>query len=69
MFDVLKEKKNPINPIYGLSLLEWVLQVEKFRSFRDKLFGKNKMSATDSCFVFLKELIEKQTDFNDVHIA
>ena len=31
MFDILKEKKNPINPIHGLSLLEWL---------RKKLEGK-----------------------------
>lgn len=24
LFDVSKEKENPINPIYGLSLLEWL---------------------------------------------
>ena len=24
LFDVSKEKENPINPVYGLSLLEWL---------------------------------------------
>lgn len=121
MFDVSKEKDNPINPIYGLSLLEWlreelkgkyeitkpdaedwgwyseleyegnryligacayfeegdnptseiewVLQVDKYRSLKDKVFRKNRMSASDSCFAFFKELLEKHENFKDVQAA
>ncbi|MES9833575.1 MAG: hypothetical protein ABW139_15170 [Candidatus Thiodiazotropha sp. DIVDIV] len=121
MFDVTKERRNPINPIYGLSLLEWlreelkgqleisepdaedwgwyseleyegskyligacayfeegdaptteiewVFQVDKYRSFKEKLFGKNKMSELDSCFVFFKELFEKYSSIKDVEVA
>jgi len=121
MFDVSKERDNPINPIYGISLLEWlkselegkieisepdaedwgwyselefeggnyligacahfeegddpqeaiewVFQVDKHRSFKEKLLGKNKMSVTDSCFVFFKNLFEEDTNFNEVQVA
>lgn len=120
VFDVSKEKENPINPIYGLSLLqwlreelegklditkpdaedwgwyselhyegnsyiigacvyfegdepaaelEWVFQVDKLRSFKEKLFGKNRMSTSDSCFVFFKELFEQNPDFKEVEVA
>ena len=121
MFDVSKEKENPINPIYGLSLLEWlreelkgkleitepgaedwgwyseleyegncyligvcayfeegddptselewVFQVDKYRSLRDKLFGRNRMSASDSCFVFFKELFENQANIEEVQLG
>ncbi|MCE2594389.1 hypothetical protein K6Y31_06135 [Motilimonas cestriensis] len=121
MFDVSKEKENPINPIYGISLLawlkselagkieitepdaedwgwyselefegnnyligacayfekgdnpkdeiEWVFQVDKYRSFKEKLFGKNKMNASDNCFVFFKTLLEENPNFNDVQVA
>jgi hypothetical protein len=121
MFDVSKEKENPINPIYGISLLtwlkselagkieisepdaedwgwyselefegsnyligacayfeegdnpkdqiEWVFQVDKYRSFKEKLFGKNKMSASDSCFVYFKTLLEENPNFSEVQIA
>ena len=121
MFDVSKERENPINPIYGLSLLkwlreelkgnleitepdaedwgwycelsydgnnyligscayfeegddpnqelEWVFQVDKHRSFKEKLFGKNKMSASDGCFLFFKELFEKNPSFQEVQVA
>lgn len=121
LFDVLAERENPINSIYGLSLLdwlrkelasdmtitepdaedwgwyseleyegnnyligscaffeqgdnptielEWVFQVEKYRSFKDKLLGKNKMSTSDTCFVFFKELFEKHPDIKEVRIG
>ena len=121
LFDVSKEKENPINPIYGLSLLEWlrkelaselaisepdaedwgwyseleydgnnyligscaffeqgddptaelewVFQVDKYRSFKEKLLGKNKMSTSDVCFVFFKELFEKHPDIKEVQIG
>lgn len=121
MFDVSKERDNPINPIYGISLLEWlrselegkieitepdaedwgwyselefegnnyligacayfeegdnpqesiewVFQVDKCRSFKEKLFGKNKMNASDSCFVFFKKLLEENPNFKEVEVA
>lgn len=121
LFDVSKEKENPINPIYGLSLLEWLraelvnelvitepnaedwgwyselkyednnyligscalfeqgddptaelewaFQVDKYRSFKKKLLGKNKMSTSDSCFVFFKELFEKHPDIKEIKIG
>lgn len=121
MFDVSKEKDNPINPIYGISLLEWlrkelkgrieitepdaedwgwyselkyegnnyligacayfeegddptselewVFQVDKYRSFKDKLFGENKMSTSDSCFVYFKELFEKHPGIKAVEVV
>ena len=121
MFDVSKEKENPINPIYGISLLEWlrkelkgqleitepdaedwgwyseleyqgnsyligacayfeegddpaneqewVFQVDKHRSLKEKLFGKNKMSVSDSCFVFFKEFFENHPGIKDVQVG
>jgi len=120
-FDVSKEIENPINPIYGISLLEWlyeslkgtfeitepsaedwgwycyikfnnnnyligsctyyengddpttqlewVFQVDKMRSLKEKIFGKNKMSIEDECFVYFKELFENQPDFSEVEIG
>ena len=121
MFDVLKEKENPINPIHGISLLEWlreelkgklditepdaedwgwyseldfegnnyligacaqfeegddpeieidwIFQVDKLRSFKEKIFGKNKMSVTDNCFVFFKELFENHPNIKEVQVG
>ncbi|WP_223670549.1 hypothetical protein [Kangiella shandongensis] len=121
MFDVTKEKENPINPIYGASLLEWlrtrlkdnidisepdvedwgwfseldyagasyligacahfkegddpsseiewVFQVHKYRSLKEKLLGQNKMTVTDTCFQFFKELFEKEPEFKEVEVV
>lgn len=121
LFDVSKEKENPINPIYGISLLEWlketlkgkleiaepnaedwgwyseiefegknyligscayfeagddptedlewVFQIDKFRSFKAKIFGKNKMTQTDSCFLFFKEIFENHPDIKEVQVG
>lgn len=121
MFDVSREMENPINPIYGLSLLEWlrnelkgkldltvpsaedwgwyseltydgnryligscayfnegddpsqelewVFQVDKCRSFKEKLFGQNKMNRSDSCFLFFKEVFDKNPYFKGVQIG
>lgn len=121
MFDVSKERENPINPIYGISLLEWlkkeleeefnitkpeaedwgwyselqyggntyligacanveesedptgevewVFQVDKSRSFMEVLLGKNKMTASDSCFIFFKELFDSNPNFKEVQVG
>lgn len=115
-FDVTQEDENPINPIYGQSLLawareklageleleepdaedwgwytytsfngrsymlgasaeldeeksyEWIFQVDKHRSFKEKLFGKEKMSASDECLLFFKSLFEKEPGFEGVEV-
>ena len=111
-FDVSREDDNPINPIYGQSLLkwlkehlsgqmeiskpeaedwgwysfvdwegrsymlgssvffeegddqneelEWVFQVDKQRSLKEKLFGKETMTLEDGCLQFFKNLLEEQ---------
>jgi hypothetical protein len=121
LFDVSKEKQNPINPICGISLLlwlrdalkgevdisepeaedwgwyselewqgdryligasvfyergddpsaelEWVFQVDKYRSWKDKLFGRNAMTETDSCFVFFKAYFEKHPGIHAVELG
>ena len=119
-FDISKEDENPINPIYGQSLLvwlkcelkdnieiseidaedwgwycfteyngstymlgascffeegddpnselEWVFQVDKHRSFKDKLLGKNKMTIDDECLIFFRGVLEKASDINVLSI-
>lgn len=121
MFDVSKEEENPINPIYGLSLLEWlriklegkiditepdaedwgwsseleyedksyligacafyeqnddptseiewIFQVNKYRSLKEKLLGQNKMTVSDSCLQFFKELFDQEPRIKDVEIT
>lgn len=49
--------------------LEWAFQVHKHRSLKDKLLGGNKMTDTDSCFVFFRELFEKHKAFSDLEVG
>ncbi|GLQ30918.1 hypothetical protein [Litoribrevibacter albus] len=113
-FDVTKEDENPINPIYGQSLLfwlkekvsgkveleqpeaedwgwytnidwngrsyllgasatevnhpeyEWVFQIEKHRTLKEKLLGKNKQTENDECFVFFKSVLQSEPEFSGV---
>jgi len=115
-FDVTKEDENPINPIYGQSLLvwlknkvsttvqlnepdtedwgwystidwkgrsyllgasaaesdssdyEWVFQVDKQRTFKEKLLGKNKMTKDDDCLLFFKTIFDAEPEFKNVTI-
>jgi len=115
-FDVSKETENPINPIYGESLLnwlqkrlkgkkeitepdaedwgwysfmewegrsymlgssaseeengdrEWILQIDKQRSFKEKLFGKEKMTESDPCLLFFKSIFENEKEFKEISI-
>jgi hypothetical protein len=45
---------------------EWVLQVVKTRSFKEKLFGRERMSADDACANFFQDLLEKEPSFEGV---
>ena len=115
-FDVTKEDENPINPIYGQSLLlwlkekvaetvlldhpdtedwgwyttidwkgrsyllgasaiesdsagyEWVFQVEKSRSIKEKLFGREKMNKDDECLLFFKSVFNTEPEFKQVTV-
>lgn len=116
LFDLAAEKPNPINPIRGSSILEWLrarrpngmemsepaaedwgwycdvtwrgatyllgssaeessdgnhewtLQLDKSRSLVDKLLGRNKLAADDSCLVTLRETLSGEAAFTDVTI-
>ena len=120
LFDVSKEDENPINPIYGQSLLVWlketlsdklniddpdaedwgwysyvdwkgrnyligstayfdegddpmseieyIFQVDKLRTFKEKLLGREKMTPEDDCFQFFKSLLEQELSFKNVTV-
>lgn len=116
LFDVSREPENPINPIRGSSLLEWirarapahlamsapeaedwgwyaeidwqgraylvganahespdgnhewVLQIEKSRTVKERLLGRGRLSAGDPCFTFLHDLIVREPAFRDVTV-
>lgn len=118
MFDVSQEDENPINPIYGQSLLhwlkeriskvvlltnpdaedwgwystlnwdernylvgaiayfeegddpkdeiEWILQIDKSRTFKEKLLGQEKLTIKDSLFQLIKKTLDEEPNFTGV---
>lgn len=118
MFDISKERENPINPIFGESFLkwlkseigtdfeltepdaedwgwysyiswhgrqymlgastyfedgddpkselEWIFQIDKQRSFKEKLLGREKLNKSDECVLFLKSKLESEPQINSV---
>lgn len=113
LFDTRAEPENPINPIPGKSLLdwlgrhlpgmtapapedwgwysyvqldgrqymlgscahvsedgnhEWVLQIDKTRSFKEKLLGQAKMSLDDPCFALVHGLVQHEAGFTAVSV-
>jgi hypothetical protein len=114
LFDLGAEPVNPINPIPGVSALEWlatrvpaefdmsdpdaedwgwyshascagrtyligasanpepdgnhefVLQIDKSRSFKEKILGRGKMDAADPCVELIHKLLTSQPEFTDV---
>ena len=48
------------------SELEWVFQVDKHRSFTEKLLGREKMTETDECLQYFKSIFENHNEFNNV---
>ena len=117
MFDVSKERPNPINPIHGESLLlwlagklsgrvsltspdtedwgwystldfngrrymvgssasdeeadgvrEWILQIVKHRSVKERLFGEAKLTAEDECVRLLLDVLKNEPAFLNITI-
>jgi hypothetical protein len=117
IFDVSKERLNPINPIHGESLLlwlgdklrgrvvvpapetedwgwyvylswsgreylvgasasdevkdgrrEWILQLEKQRTLKERLLGRETMTMSDECFIAIKRLLDSEPGFINVSV-
>ena len=52
-----------------LKEVEWVFQIEKHRSFMDKLLGKNKFTESDSCFLLFKDLLENNSKIINIEVS
>jgi hypothetical protein len=116
LFDVSSESENPINPIRGASLLEWlrsrvrsdlsmtatesedwgwytnvdwqgrsylvgaavhessdgnhewVLQIDKVRSLKERLLGQAKFTVDDPCFAYFKAIVSDEPAFTDLSV-
>lgn len=112
-FDLCVEPGNPVNPIPGSSILdwlrerirsmsdpspedwgwysslvqdgrnyligscahessdgnhEWVLQIDKSRSLKEKLLGQGKLTSTDPCFALVYDLISREPGFTKITV-
>ena len=47
---------------------EWILQIVKHRTFKERLLGKEKMTARDECAVYLRQLLESEGAFTGVSV-
>jgi hypothetical protein len=118
LFDLRKERKNPINPIWGSSILlwlrdaltsrvdftapssedwgwysmatfegceylvgacamggpndppplEWLIQIHKQRTLKEKLLGRNRMAANDPLAALLRATLEAEPAFAKVEL-
>jgi hypothetical protein len=47
---------------------EWVLQIDKARSIKERLLGQGRVSSDDPCVQFLHDLILQEPAFTDVSV-
>ncbi len=47
---------------------EWVLQIEKHRSVKEKLLGRARMAADDECARYFQSLLTREASFRDVSV-
>ncbi len=47
---------------------EWHLQIDKLRTFKERLLGRAKMSADDPCFLYFRAIIDEEPAFTDVSV-
>ena len=47
---------------------EWILQIDKHRSVKEKLFGSEKMSKDDECARYFQRLLEGEPSFSAISV-
>ncbi len=47
---------------------EWILQIDKQRSVKETLMGREKMAADDDCAQFFQQLLEDEPSFTSVSV-
>ena len=52
----------------GSAIVDWTIQIEKQRSFIDKLTGANKMAAEDPLSVLVAKIFRADPDIRDVEV-
>ena len=52
----------------GRTAFDWILQIHRMRSMRDKLFGRNKMTEEDPLAARIETIVRGHPDVGDVDI-
>jgi len=47
---------------------EWILQIEKRRTFKERLLGRERMLKGDQCAQFFQNLLEQESTFKEVSV-
>ena len=47
---------------------EWILQIDKQRSMKEKLLGRETMAADDDCATFFQGLLEREPAFKGISV-
>jgi hypothetical protein len=47
---------------------EWILQIDKHRSVKEKLLGSEKMTQDDECAWYFQRLLEGEASFNAISV-
>lgn len=50
-------------------LIDWIIQVHKNRSLKDKFFGKNKLATNDPFFSHIEQLIRTDCAFECIDVS
>jgi hypothetical protein len=49
--------------------IEWIVQIHKVRSLKEKIFGLNKLNSDDRLSLAIEEVIRKEPDFRNVSVT
>jgi hypothetical protein len=55
-------------PEEGNPNIEWTIQIDKPRSMKDKLFGRNQFTDDDEVLLAVERLVKAQADFQDITV-
>jgi hypothetical protein len=47
---------------------EWIIQVDKSRSLKERLLGQAKMDEKDPCFLYFKDLVTQESAFTNISV-
>ena len=47
---------------------EWILQVVKQQSFKEKLLGREKMGSDDECALFFQKILQQEPAFKELSV-